>query len=632
MKRKADDDDDLEKKKHVVETIKTKIQNLDEYAAITYVETISRRWHLDSPPTSFEHAISLAFENFKLDVMDDIDKDMTGSYGMRDVADTIHEHEIESISLYHRLRELDILIEQPDILGKISSCLETIYYAKRIVLATFQSRISLIENKELDEDLDTLMGSWSLRFRWFDTEINDVQKLLLHLLDVAMEKRYRKIGDRVFEPILVDGYNTHAWRSVCDIEQFVYSNCQKEVHLDAWIQLTNGNNNAKVVCSHLEKNDDYQFPRLVKDRNVWSFRNGVYLGREDRFHEFASSSSSPLPSSIVSCKFFDFEIDPYIDVHWTDIPTPATMSILEYQGFSDDVIEWFFILLGRMMYAIGEKDGWQVIPFLLGAAGTGKSSITNNIVAELYDSVDVGLLSNNSEKQFGLSAFYDKFVFVAPEIKSDMKLEQAEFQSMCSGEDIQIAIKHKTAFSVKWTTPGFLAGNETPTWTDNSGSIQRRVIIFQFGKPVAGGDMLLGNRLKEEMGKIILKSNRAYLEASAKYGAKNIWEVLPAYFKHTRNEMAASVNVVEAFLISSDVIMESGKYVPFEDFKCALKIFEHANGYKSARYTIDFFRGPFAKFKLQKITDVLPYRGKELKREYVMGIDLVHHEDFNVLG
>lgn len=635
-KRKAEDvadeeAEEFDRKRQLIEDLKTKIQALDEAGVDAYLTELSARWHVENPPASFEHVISLAFHNFKRDVLGDIDTEQTGSYGVRELTETIQEHEIEAITLYHRLRELEVL-DDPTRLRRISKCLESIYYGKRMVLSAYQAKISLVETQEaLDDDLDTLLGSWSLRFRWFGENVNDVQKLLLHLLDAAMEKRYRKVGDRIFEPIVVNGYDTHAWKDVADIESFVYSECQKEVQFDAWLNLTNGNNNAKAAMSYLEKCNDYQFPRLVRDRNVWAFRNGVYLGREDRVHWF-EGAEQPLANSVVACKYFDLDLDNFEGTHWTEIPTPAVQSILEYQGFSKEVSEWFYILVGRMMYTIGDRDGWQVIPFLLGQAGTGKSSITNNVVAELYDATDVGTLSNNSEKQFGLSAFYDKFIFVAPEIKSDMKLEQAEFQSMCSGEEMQICIKHKTAFSYKWKAPGFLAGNQTPAWTDNSGSIQRRVVVFNFERPVTGGDMMLGERLKNEMGAFIVKVNRAYLEASEKYGSKNVWEVLPAYFKSTRDEMAASVNSVEAFLGSSDVVLDPKKFCPFDDFKCALKVFEAQNGYKSSKFTTDFFRGPFNKYKLTKVRDVMEYRGRKLKREYVLGVDLVLHQEENALG
>ena len=66
-------------------------------------------------------------------------------------------------------------------------------------------------------------------------------------------------------------------------------------------------------------------------------------------------------------------------------------------------------------------------------------------------------LSNNIEKKFGLESIFDGFMFIAPEIKGDMALEQAEFQSLVSGEDMSIARKNKTAQSLTWNVPGILA-------------------------------------------------------------------------------------------------------------------------------------------------------------------------------
>jgi hypothetical protein len=51
---------------------------------------------------------------------------------------------------------------------------------------------------------------------------------------------------------------------------------------------------------------------------------------------------------------------------------------------------------------------------------------------------DVGTLSNNIERKFGLSALADKLLFIGPEIKADIQLEQAEFQSIVSGETVQV--------------------------------------------------------------------------------------------------------------------------------------------------------------------------------------------------
>ena len=80
-------------------------------------------------------------------------------------------------------------------------------------------------------------------------------------------------------------------------------------------------------------------------------------------------------------------------------------------------------------------------------------------------------LSNNVEKKFGLSSIHDALMFIAPEIKGDLQLEQAEFQSIVSGEEVSIAVKCETAKNFVWKVPGILGGNEVPQWKDKSGSI-----------------------------------------------------------------------------------------------------------------------------------------------------------------
>lgn len=73
----------------------------------------------------------------------------------------------------------------------------------------------------------------------------------------------------------------------------------------------------------------------------------------------------------------------------------------------------------------------QVIPYIKGIANTGKSTIINEIAGRFYEQIDVGSVSNNVERQFGISSFADKCLFVAGEIKADFKIDQAG-NSACS--------------------------------------------------------------------------------------------------------------------------------------------------------------------------------------------------------
>ena len=620
--------------KRVREEIEERVQHMDREEACSFLDDLVKRWRLDRPAMAYDQQVLTAFQNFGIVPNSDLDIHDGGSYGLRALDDVIHKQEMEAFALYHKLRQHEVLPNDQVRLKKMVKVLEMLYYGKKIVLSSFQAKLAAHQyNKEifdgendlvLAEDLDARLGSWSLRFRYIDTETNPVQTLLLHLLDCAMEKQYRKYNGWCYEPITINGYNTHAWRPVCEIKDFVYGETQKELRWEQWCNLTSGGNNAKTVVEYLNSCNDFQFSTLKKNRNVFAFRNGIYLARQSKFVRFGVDPA--LADSIVACKFFDMEFEDYKDIDWRQIPTPHLDSIMSYQGFTPDVAEWMFILLGRLLYDISDMDGWQVIPFLRGAAGSGKSTITLKVAKNFYDAADVGVLSNNVERKFGLSAFYEKFIYVAPEIKSDLQLEQSEFQSMVSGEDIQVAVKHQKAFSVQWKPPGILAGNEQPSWGDNSGSLQRRMILFDFPRTVVSGDMRLHERLNEEMPGILQKCNRAYVEKATRAGGENIWTLLPQYFKQTRDVMAQDVNSVEAFLASAYVCKEEGTFCPFVDFKIALKEFEKQHGYSHTKYTADFFRGPFTKHGLEIVKDTREHGGRTLLREYVDGVHLLDTE------
>ena len=61
---------------------------------------------------------------------------------------------------------------------------------------------------------------------------------------------------------------------------------------------------------------------------------------------------------------------------------------------------------------------------------TGKSLILEKVLKEFYEPEDVGILSNNGEELFGLSAIFDKNIFYCSEVNNKFNLEQSKFQQM----------------------------------------------------------------------------------------------------------------------------------------------------------------------------------------------------------
>jgi len=178
------------------------------------------------------------------------------------------------------------------------------------------------------------------------------------------------------------------------------------------------------------------------------------------------------------------------------------------------------------------------------------------VISNLYNPVDVGVLSNNIEKVFGLSALVDKLIYLCYEVKKDFKLDQGEMQSMISGEAMSIPAKFKPARNTLWKSHGLFMGNEFPSWTNNSGSIGRRIITVLFDKEVSESNPKLFEDLQQEMGYIIVKINRAYRQCAAVYGHIDIWKLLPPYFKEKRErELEAHTHVLTGFLV----------YIRYED-------------------------------------------------------------------
>lgn len=618
------------RKAHLEEVAQRVAKEIDASDPLKLLDKLCDRWELSCKVAGVNNTFRQACEAFGVSYEDDIDIN-SSSMGLREVIDVIDFHEQEAIAVLNAVRQMDpdgtMVKEQ----RRANAVIEMVYHAKRIVISAFQSRLAVhqlhCEDHVLPKDIDTLLGHWMLRFRYCDmSKATPLQKLLLHLLDTAMEKRYRKSGGHVYEPIIVDGYETHAWRQVCDLKEFVYSSAKKEMQWEQWSDLTASGNNAKLAVEFLTNCKDDQFPFLKKDRTVFAFRNGVYMASEDHFHRFGTSG--PLADTVVAAKYFDAEFDAYEDMpSWSDIPTPHIQQIMDYQQWPPEVCKWMFVMQGRLMYNLGAKDEWQVAPFLLGAAASGKSTLSLKVSKEFYEHADVGVMSNNIEKQFGISAFHDKFLVCSPEVKGDLKIDQADLQSMISGESTQVSVKHKTAFTLdKWTVPCIFAGNEVPNFVDNAGSIHRRFLVFAFNKMVTNGDMRLGDKLKTELPAILVKCNRAYLEAVRDHGSKNIWTVLPPYFHNTRNELAQAVNSVEAFLASDGVVKGPDLACPLAEFRKKWRFFAESTGYNINGKVSDktMFRTPLERngLSIEKRATCVWRDSEYTNSEFVVGADL----------
>ena len=593
----------------------------------------------------------LAFRNFEIDP-----NRLTFSDGM----------DIIARGKYKALYEIDTLEcafqREPGLLAEIApeskltysqrfaKVREVVYYTEQMLRSALRAEVA--QENTYDSTLNDDIGFH--RFSAPDPNSYDKllpgQKLQIYILSELNQKGYRRYQGKCYRPILNKaGHFTYAWQEVCDIETFIYNRCQLSLNSEQWENMTNGSTTLKTVVNHLEKAIDTQFLELKKNRHVYSFTNGIYICKnydkatrkyKDSFHVYGEKPAPP--STLTACKYFNQEFNNFNEYEdWFDIPTPYFQSILKYQFETHpdylEISRWMYIFIGRLIYDVGELDNWQVIPFIKGLAGSGKGTIVTNIARELYDICDVGVVGNESEGVFGPSAFYDKNIFIAPEIKKDFTLPQALFQSMISGEAVSVPVKHKVAVNVpNWKPPGIMAGNEPPGYKDNAGSLGRRMILFSFRKKVnkKDSDPKLPGKLKLEMPSIIKKCNTAYLEAVDRYGMKDVWPQLPEYFKETKASFAEQTNPLQHFLSSGKLRFSNQNYCSFSDFRTAYNIHCAENNLGKHTLSADDYESPFAetserigiRIYVQKKTRKR-WEGKMKHGTFIMGLRLVEDDE-----
>lgn len=409
-------------------------------------------------------------------------------------------------------------------------------------------------------------------------------------------------------------HNTRAWKKVCTIEQFTYDNINMVLNFDQWLNLTASPNAVKHVCTYLENSKDPEFPFLRPSRYLSSWANGLYHSLTDTFLPYGEPVSSlgepnlaglqgarreqeriawdtyidemqnadayKFTNQVLDLRWFgapeeDDEneeelvdsgpVDPRTDKSWLNIPTPAFDQIIHHQelgfveGASDeenaknmlDVYMWMLAMMGRLLYPLNKKDSWQVLLFVKGLAGTGKSTIAK-CVSQFFLPEQVAQLSSNIENTFGLGPIHRAFLWICYEVSNKFRLEQSDLQSMVSGEPMSIPIKNKDAVSIEWDVPGIMMGNVLPPWLNAQGSIGRRIIMIEFEKSISNGDPTLPQRLAQQIGALLVKANKAYHWATANYGHKIIWDHLPSYFISERTKMETEMDSLYYFVTMSD--------------------------------------------------------------------------------
>jgi len=221
----------------------------------------------------------------------------------------------------------------------------------------------------------------------------------------------------------------------------------------------------------------------------------------------------------------------------------------------------------------------------------------------------VGCITASKELTFGLESLLGKRLIVAPDLPKRLKhiLPQTDFQSMVSGEQVTVARKNMKAVSNQsWTVPMIWASNEFPDYSDNSGSVSRRLVVFKFLNLVAERDTKLKEKIiKGELASILIRCIRAYRAKVVEVGAQDFWKCVPQALIDERNAVKEEANYLQKFLANGSsacqVIHQAGACTSLMELEKAFSQFMENDMKKPGSIGTDFFPIKNAGFTMQKL-------------------------------
>lgn len=375
---------------------------------------------------------------------------------------------------------------------------------------------------------------------------NDFEVLMYSMLEKSEEKKYKKEAGWILKP--VDGVPTHYE------DHLEYGNYLDELfeckELPTYRIYRKKVTHRHQLIDYLKTYNDVELRFIKRDPYIYSFNNGYFNIKTQEFNLYEDKVYD-FCSSVYVKKDFDIEL---LNTPFNKIKTPLFDKLLKYHIPDNKVYKIILGLIGRLFYQCKEFDNWQCMLFIKGQANTGKSTFLE-IIENFFNIRDIGTISENMEKTFGLQNLYNKRIVISSDIPAKLseKLDKATLQKMISGEKLNIAIKNAEARTEDWKPSIMMAGNFLPDYEDSAGSVSRRFAIVDMGRKVIEKDASLKSKILEnEMVYLLVKFTKAYFYYLEKFkdivfedwGKKYNIE----YFDKARDEFKQESDILYAFL------------------------------------------------------------------------------------
>lgn len=163
-------------------------------------------------------------------------------------------------------------------------------------------------------------------------------------------------------------------------------------------------------------------------------------------------------------------------------------------------------ILAALYAILTNRNGWQLFFEITGDGGSGKSVFAN--IATLLageQNTESGRLIDLDEPR-GRESFVGKTLLICPE-QSRYGGDGGGLKSISGGDPVNIDPKHRTKFKAIIPAVVLIVNNEATRFTERSGGIERRRVIFHFDKVVPKNerDPNFMDKIEREVGGIIYK-------------------------------------------------------------------------------------------------------------------------------
>lgn len=395
--------------------------------------------------------------------------------------------------------------------------------------------------------------------------------LLAGLYKVAAELQYfRDASGQVYKELINDKGRTGYYQKVkskegdwMDMEKFVYEATDIKTRPVLYALRVNSPSFAKSAASEMLIAPSDDFPLIKKDKMYISFSNVQWSVGENLYTEHHAENAH----TKVSCRYFDVELPGELMTYETveqfmSIPTDTFDKVFLDQNVPPDALYNVYELLGQLFFW-KTHNYYQIMPWIMGKPNTGKSTVSM-CLDRFYDAEDVGTVGT-SKGEFAIWGMESKMLIIATEVDKSTGMEQGVWQSMITGERLKVSVKHSKAKEIeRWQVPMLFCSNVGPQFQNRGGAVTRRLGMIEFNEVLAVKDGNIFYELQKDatVAMIGFKLANVYLAMYAKYGRDDFWGRCHQYFLDTRDHLSTSLNPMEAFLASGEVVMNKSASVP----------------------------------------------------------------------